>query len=81
MAQNNQQVRKITTECLIIFGSLLHLTFGPPQPCPKLGRSPLAVDPNIGDKHPQKVFMDGDKYLNILYRKTLYAMKIPCSYI
>lgn len=36
---------------------------------------------NIGDKHPQKVLMYGDKYLNILYSRTLDAMKIPGSCI
>jgi hypothetical protein len=43
---------------------------------PQLGRYPLVVDPTIGNTRLTKVLMDGGSGLNIIYAKTLDAMRI-----
>jgi hypothetical protein len=39
------------------------------------------VNHNIERKHPQMMLMNGNKYFNIRYNKTLDAMNIPSSCI
>ena len=47
-----------------------------PSNVPQPGRSPLVVDPIIGNKRISKVLMDGGSGLNILYADTLDAMGV-----
>jgi hypothetical protein len=47
-----------------------------PNRVPQRGRYPLVVDPIISNTQLTKVLMDGGSGLNIMYAKTLDAMKI-----
>jgi hypothetical protein len=47
-----------------------------PDRVPQPGQYPLVVDPIIGNTRLTKVLMDGGSGLNIMYAKTLDAMKI-----
>jgi hypothetical protein len=47
-----------------------------PDRVPQLGQYPLVVDPIIGNTRLTKVLMDGGSGLNIMYAKTINAMRI-----